>query len=99
MLELYIEKYGTEILNQNNNKIIYKYNNEGIVLINKDELDLINKGFKKKMSKKIKEMKLLYKASRDGDSAENFHKRCDSIENTLTVVKKTKIKDLENSQR
>ena len=98
MLELYIEKYGTEILNQNNNKIIHIYNNEGIVLINKYELDLMNEGFKKKMNKKIKKMELLYKSSRDGESTENFHKRCDSVENTLTIVKTTKIKDLENSQ-
>ena len=37
-------------------------------------------------------MNLLYKASRDGDLAENFHKHCNHIANTLTVIKTTKNK-------
>ena len=40
LLELYIEKYGTEILDQNNNNI-HIYNSE--VAINNEELNLINK--------------------------------------------------------
>ena len=44
------------------------------------------------MDKKIKKIKLLYKASRDGDSAQNFHQYCDNITNTLTIVKTTKNK-------
>ena len=91
LLELYMEKYGTEILNQNYNNI-HIYNNEETDSINKEELDLINEGLKKNLNKKIKKMKLLYKASRDGDSAENFHKNCDNTANTLTIVKTTKNK-------
>ena len=37
-------------------------------------------------------MKLLYKASLDGDTAENFHKHCNNIANTLTIVKTIKNK-------
>jgi len=35
----------------------------------------------------IKKWNLQYKASRDGFDAEEFHKRCDGIENTLTIIK------------
>lgn len=31
--------------------------------------------------------KLIYRASRDGFEAKNFHKKCDSIGNTLVVIK------------
>ncbi len=32
-------------------------------------------------------MKLQYRASRDGFSAQNFHNKCDGIANTLTIIK------------
>jgi hypothetical protein len=32
-------------------------------------------------------LKLQYRASRDGFSAQNFHTKCDGIANTLTVIK------------
>ena len=34
-----------------------------------------------------KKLKLQYRASRDGFSAQNFHNKCDGIANTLTVIK------------
>ena len=37
--------------------------------------------------------KLIYKASRDGFSAENFHSKCDGFQNTLTIIK---VKDSSN---
>ena len=43
-------------------------------------------GVKKKLNKGIKEVKLLYRASRDGDSTQ-FHKKCDGVINTVTFVK------------
>ena len=43
--------------------MILIYNNEGNCFLKKEELDLINEGLKKNLNKKIKEMKLLYKAS------------------------------------
>ena len=45
-------------------------------------------GIKEKLNKTIKEAKLLYRASRDGDSNQ-FHTKCDGIENTVTFVKST----------
>ena len=41
---------------------------------------------KKKLNKGIKEVRLLYRASRDGDSTQ-FHKKCDGVTNTVTFVK------------
>ena len=43
-------------------------------------------GIKEKLNKKIKDVKLLYRASRDGDGNE-FHIKCDGIKNTVTFVK------------
>ena len=34
-------------------------------------------------------MKLQYRASRDGFSAQNFHTKCDTVENSLTMIKST----------
>ena len=43
-------------------------------------------GIKEKLNKTIKGAKLLYRASRDGDGNQ-FHSKCDGIENTVTFVK------------
>lgn len=43
-------------------------------------------GIKTKLNKKIKEVKLLYRASRDGDSTQ-FHNKCNGKTNTITFVK------------
>lgn len=42
------------------------------------------------MNKKIKSLRLLYRATRDGDQAQSFHSKCDGIQNTMTVIKTTK---------
>ena len=36
------------------------------------------------------ELKLLYRASRDGDEAKNFHSKCDDYKNTLVIIKTKK---------
>lgn len=41
------------------------------------------------MKKKII-YKLLYRATKDGNSSESFHQKCDNIKGTLTVIKTTK---------
>ena len=47
----------------------------------------VSNGIKKLLNKSIKDIKLIYRASRDGDSAKDFHSKCDGIENTVTFVK------------
>ncbi len=37
----------------------------------------------------VKQWKLQYRATRDGFTAQNFHTKCDTVANTLTVVKST----------
>jgi len=34
--------------------------------------------------------KLLYRTTRDGNSSESFHQKCDNIKGTLTIIKTTK---------
>ena len=52
-----------------------------------DEISLIEEGVKKKLSKNIKEYKLIFKASKDGFRVKDFHNYCDGKDNTLTLVK------------
>lgn len=58
-----------------------------------DEYNILEKQFKNK-NKFIKNIKfkLLYKASRDSDKAEIFHKKCNGIKNTIIFVKTDKNK-------
>ena len=57
------------------------------VIMQDNEFELIRKEIEKKMNLKVKELKKLYQASFDGDSAINFHSRCDGIKNTLVLIK------------
>ena len=53
------------------------------------EMDLvpISVGIKEKFDKKIKDMRLLYRASKDGDLCSVFHLKCDSKPNIAVFVK------------
>ena len=46
----------------------------------------VAKGIKERLNKSIKDIKLLYRASRDGDGKE-FHTKCDGKQNTVTFIK------------
>ena len=56
------------------------------MIISKTDFATVAIGIKEKLNKKIKEAKLLYRASRDGDSTQ-FHSKCDGKKNTVTFVK------------
>ena len=58
------------------NTYIMKYN----------ELNLIETGVKNNLNKKVKKYTLLFRASRDGFGASNFHSKCDGKSNTVTLV-------------
>ena len=45
---------------------------------------------KSKPRKKNIKMTLLYKLTRDGDSASTFHSQCDDQGNTLSLIRNTK---------
>ena len=73
-----INKY-YEIMQKNSN-----------ILGSKEEFIQIIKGIKKSFEFKIKDIILLFKASKDGDSASAFHQKCDGKQFTITLVKTTK---------
>ena len=56
-------------------------------IIKFDEINLIEEGVKYKLSKIIREYKLLFKASKNGYKAKDFHTYCDGKDHTLTLVK------------
>ena len=55
-------------------------------LYDSNELNLIEKGVQKNLKKKINKYTLLFRASRDGYKASNFHSKCDGKNNTVTLV-------------
>ena len=52
---------------------------------NKDVFFIINK-ISSKFNKKIKKLYLCYSASKDGDTAVIFHKKCDYIKNIIIII-------------
>ena len=68
-----------------NSKITGNIQNSEVIKY--DNLIVVQEGILKKLNKKIKEMKLLYRASKDGDNLKTFHSKCDGISNTVTFVK------------
>lgn len=73
----------SQILNSLDSKIINK----------KEEIDFLEKCLKKDdplLSKKNIQFKLLYRASRDGDSSYTFHSKCDQKVNVLFVIQTLK---------
>ena len=55
-------------------------------IVSPEDFATVQIGIKEKLNKTIKGAKLLYRASRDGDGNQ-FHSKCDGIENTVTFVK------------
>ena len=53
------------------------------------EINLIEKGVQKNLKKKINKYTLLFRASRDGYRASNFHSKCDGKTSTVTLVETT----------
>ena len=53
----------------------------------RNEFDMINNAINEKMNKKIKELKQIYQATKNGGDSDSFHKLCDGISNTLVLYK------------
>ena len=63
------------------------------IITNKKDYDFIIERLKKVYSEKesiMIELNLLYRATRDGDDASDFHLKCDKFKNTLVIVKTKK---------
>ena len=54
------------------------------------EYELIYKEISSRLNKQVKNLKILYKASKDGDSPNIFHNKCDDILNTVCIYKSSK---------
>ena len=86
-IEFYNGKYMTpEEYNKLKEKVAKFKEAIGSNIMRYNELNLIETGVQKKLKKKIKKYTLLFKASRDGYRASNFHSKCDGYNNTLTLV-------------
>ena len=89
VLKMYLKKYGPEIIDkiEELNSLFISINHD--IISDIKDLELINEGLKHQTNKKIKKMKLIYKATLDDDTSESFHDHCDNISNTLILVKTT----------
>ena len=56
-------------------------------IIGDNELYLIEDDIQKLYNKKIIKYELIFRASRDGYKAKDFHNKCDGINNTITFIK------------
>mmetsp|Transcript_25258 Transcript_25258/g.22267 ORF Transcript_25258/g.22267 Transcript_25258/m.22267 type:complete len:116 (+) Transcript_25258:731-1078(+) len=57
------------------------------IIKNSGDKQLLKKWVRKQTG--MNNLKLLYRGSEHGFTAQNFHSKCDNIEHTLTVVKST----------
>ena len=69
-----------------------KINFNSKIFVKNEEISLISKRFMKKRVPKPKKLtfNLLYRASRDGDSPIEYHKKCDGKANTICAIKTKK---------
>ncbi len=58
----------------------------GSQIIKYNEFNFIEAAIRKNLSKNVKNYKLIYRASRNGYSAQDFHEKCDGKENTIVLV-------------
>ena len=79
-------------MNSCNNEIISLKNDNASNMIafdskimEKNEFSMIHFAIEKKMNKKIKKLKKIYQATKDGGDPITFHKLCDGISNTLVL--------------
>ena len=56
-------------------------------IMEEDDKKMIYLEIENKMNKKIKEIKKLYQATKDGGDSKIFHSKCDNIPNTLVLIK------------
>ena len=81
-----IIKNPQKAMNQKNSEIKLPEKSE----IKSIEYELIYKEISSKLKKQVKNLKILYKASKDGDCPKIFHKNCDDIKNTLCIYESKK---------
>ena len=83
-IKLKIEDNNKEIKNLKESKLMFK---DKSVIMKIDEKDMLYKEIENKMNKRLKKIKKLYQATKDGGDPINFHLKCDNIPNTLVLIK------------
>ena len=81
-----------QLTKEKKNKAILQ-NIDSKILTKAEEFEFIEKAYKNNdelLKNKIFKPKLLYRASKDGDSASTFHNKCVNIKGILTLVKTKK---------
>ena len=64
----------------------YNFFKDSVILNLNDKYDFIPQEFIKR-NYKIKDSKLIYRATRDGDSIDNFFNKCNGIKNIILILK------------
>lgn len=91
--ELINWKRNQEKQHENNQNIIKETNEIDSKIIKKRELDFISNALTNNilyLNKKSISFKLIFRATRDGHFANNFHQKCDGIPKTITIIKTKK---------
>ena len=55
-------------------------------ILKTNECELIFSAIKRRMNRKIKNIKKIYQATKDGGNPSIFHSKCDNINNTLVLI-------------
>ena len=80
-----ISKLEETIISIKKNNILF---NDSTIFNNNHNISFLIKRLE--ILNQIKSVKLLFRASRDGGYAKDFHEKCDGIKNTLTIIKTDK---------
>ena len=80
-----LKKEIEKINNINKFRELWEFDNS--IIKNIKEINLIKSAIEQRLGKEIKYFKKLYIATRDGESAAIFHKLCDNLENTISLIK------------
>ena len=98
-LKQWKEKYDSELQQLIKSKIQKANDNEfmkkidSVIIKEKKEIEFLENRLKNNdpiLMKKNITFKLLYRATKDGNSPESFHQKCDNIKGTLTIMKTSK---------
>ena len=89
--ENYDEEIQKTIQKKKDKEILKKIDSK--IIKEKKEIDFLEKRLKRNdpiLMRRNVVYKLLYRATKDGNSASSFHKKCNNISGTLTVIKTSK---------
>ena len=67
-------------------KILYEHISFFSNILKTNECEMIFSAIKSKMNRKIKNIKKIYQATKDGGNPSIFHSKCDNINNTLVLI-------------